>query len=173
MLRRLSVFSGGWSLEAAEAICAAGGIASFEVLDLLTRLVDKSLVLADTRYGDARYRLLETIRQYSRDRLAEAGEATEVRRRHRDWYLALAEQAEPKLRGHEQEFWLSRLETEHDNLRTALEWSLTDAEDAEPGMRLSAALAYFWRTRDYFTEGSRWLDRALSHGSDVSAFGRR
>jgi predicted ATPase/DNA-binding CsgD family transcriptional regulator len=169
LLSRVSVFSGSWSLHAAEIICGADDIASFEVLDLLTRLVDTSLVLAETYHGEARYRLLETIRQYGWDRLEDAGAATEVRRRHRDWYLAMTEQAEPKLRGHEQEFWFRRLEMEHDNLRAALEWSLTDAGDAEAGMRLAGALAYFWRTRDYFSEGSGWLERALSHDSAVSA----
>ena len=172
VLRRLSVFVGGCTLEAAELVCIGDSVEASDILDLLTQLVDKSLVLAETRHGEARYRLLETIREYGRDKLAETEEAEEVRRRHRDWYLALAEQAEPKLRGSEQVVWFTRLETELDNLRAALEWSLTDARDAEAGMRLSAALAWFWRAHDYVAEGSRWLERALSHDSDVPASAR-
>ena len=91
------------------------------MLDLLTALVEKSLVLAEERAGEARYRLLETVRQYARDRLLEAGEAAAVRERHRDWFLALAEAAEPELRGAGPGRWLERLEAEHDNLRAALD----------------------------------------------------
>ena len=172
VLRRLSVFAGGCTLEAVEVVCIGNSVEASDILDLLTQLVDKSLVLVETRHDEARYRLLETIGEYGRDRLAETGEAMEVQRRHRDWYLALAEQAELKLQGSEQVVWLRRLEMEHDNLRAALEWSLTDARDAEAGMRLSAALAYFWRARDYVAEGSRWLERALSHDGDVPASAR-
>jgi len=129
--------------------------------------VDKSLVLAETQHGEAHYRLLETVRQYARDRLAEAGEAADVRTRHRDWYLALAEQAEEGLPGHDQRYWLRRLDMEHDNLRVALEWTL-DAKDAEIARRLAGSLSYFWRTRDYFSEGAMWWDRILSHDGDVS-----
>jgi non-specific serine/threonine protein kinase len=142
LFRRLSVFAGGWTLEAAEAICPGEGIEAAAVLDLLTSLVDKSLVLVETRTGEARYRLLETIRQYSRNRQGRSGEAATVQRRHRDWYLALAERAEAELRGPRQETWLERLEVEHDNLRAALEWSAGQpATDAE--MRLAGALRWF------------------------------
>src|SRR5205823_7140008 len=114
-----------------------------EVLDLLASLVEKSLVLYEEREGEGRYRLLETVRQYARDRLLEAGEAAAVRGRHRDWFLALAEQAEPELRGPEQVVWLERLEREHDNLRAALAWSGAQGE-GEAGLRLGGALKRFW-----------------------------
>src|SRR5713226_5481995 len=120
LLRRLSVFAGGWTLEAAEAVCAGEGVEEWEVLDLLTSLVEKSLVLYEERGGEGRYRLLETVRQYARDRLLEAGEAEAVRGRHLGFVLRLAEEAEPKLSGPEQVVWLDRLEAEHDNLRAAL-----------------------------------------------------
>jgi non-specific serine/threonine protein kinase len=121
VLRRLSVFAGGWPFDTAEAVCAGGGIEAGDILDLLTQLVDKSLVIAETHGGEARYRLLETVRQYGDEKLRNAGEAAEVRRRHRDWFLALAEQAGSELRGPKRSIWLDRLETEHDNLRAAHE----------------------------------------------------
>ena len=169
LLRRLSVFAGGWTLEAAETVCAGEGVEARAILDVLTSLVDKSLVPAETQHGEARYRLLETVRQYARDRLVEAGEETGVRARHRDWYLRLAEQAEPELRGSEQELWIERLATEIDNFRSALEWSLMQQSQTGAAMRLAAALWQFWRTRDYSGEGSRWLDRALAHDGGAPA----
>src|SRR5262249_36586413 len=135
VLRRLSVFAGGWTLDAAEVICLGEGVAASDILDRLTQLVDKSLVVAEARGGGARYRLLETVRQYGRDRLLESGEANGLRRRHRDWYLALAERAGPELRGPRAEVWVARLETEHDNLRAALQWSEADQDGAEAGLR--------------------------------------
>src|SRR5207302_1650733 len=106
------------------------------ILDLLGHLVDKSLVLAEARGDDVRYRLLETVRQYARDRLLETGEAAAVRARHLAYFLDLAEQAEPALRGPEQVAWLERLDAEHGNLRAALDWSLAEA-DAAVGLRLA------------------------------------
>lgn len=116
LLQRLSVFAGGWTLEAAESVSAGGSVDAASILDLLTSLVDKSLVLAETQRGEARYRLLETVRQYARDRLVEAAEEADVRTRHRTWCVALAEQGEAELRGPRQRIWLERLEKEHDNL---------------------------------------------------------
>ncbi len=136
MLRRLSVFAGGWTLEAAEAVCMGEGVEATDPLDLMTRLVDKSLVIAEARDGQGRYRLLETVRQYSRDRLLESGEAEVVRKRHRDFFLALGESAETHRGGPNQVMWLDRLEAEHDNLRAALEWSLGGG-DAEAALRLA------------------------------------
>jgi predicted ATPase/DNA-binding SARP family transcriptional activator len=170
LLRRLSVFAGGWTLEAAEAVCSgewsvvsgeeprssatASGSASLtthhppltthEVLDLLTQLVEKSLVGYEPQEGEARYRLLETVRQYGWERLRESGEEEAVRRGHRDYFLALAEEAEPLLRGPQQKAWIDRLEREHDNLRAALEWSFTEEGGAEAALRLTAALGWFW-----------------------------
>src|SRR5262249_29161450 len=116
LLRRLSVFAGGFSLEAAEAVCFAE--TEDEVLGLLASLVDKSLVVyeADSRNGRGRYRLLETVGQYAREKLGEQGEEEALRRRHRDYFLSLAEETEPKLYSPEQGEWFARLEMEHDNL---------------------------------------------------------
>ena len=132
---RLSVFAGGWTLEAAEAVGAGGQTEQSDVLDLLSRLVEKSLVVAEaTGGGGVRYRMLEPIRQYAREKLQEGGEGEEVRRRHASFFLALAEEAEPRLRGPEDMEWLERLEVEHDNLRAALSWALERGE-AELGLR--------------------------------------
>jgi len=169
VLRRLSVFAGGWTLEAAEAVCSQDGIEAAQILALQAQLVAKSLVVMEAQNGDARYRLLETIRQYARDRLLEAGEAATVRGRHRDWYLKLAERARPELQGPRQAEWLERLETEHDNLRSALDWTSTEESGAEDGLRLSGALWEFWHVRGYFTEGRGWLESMLARGRAASA----
>ena len=165
VLRRLAVFAGGWSLEAAEAVCAGDGIEQSEILDLLTQLVDKSLVVGETHGAVARHRLLETVRQYGLDRLLESGEAHEIRGRHRDWCLALAEQAKPEWSEADRSLWLARLETEHDNLRAALAWSLE--ENAEVGLRLAVALNRFWR-RSHYEEGRAWLTKLLERGGQTS-----
>jgi non-specific serine/threonine protein kinase len=172
---RLAVFAGGFTLEAAEAVCAdpdgpgGGGVAAGDVLDLLTRLADKSLVVADAPPdGTARYRLLETLRQYARQRLAAGGAGDAVRRGHAAHYLALAEQAAPELEGPRQLAWLGRLEAELGNLRQALRWSRAAgggaerAEGAETGLRLAAALRPFWRLRGRHREGRAWLEAALA-----------
>jgi non-specific serine/threonine protein kinase len=166
LLRRLSVFAGGFTLDGAEAVCA-DGVPSNEILGLLMRLVKKSLVTVDHEEG-MRYRLLETIRQYGLEKLIEAGEESAVRGRHRDWYLSLAERIEPELRGADQKAWLDRLEVEHDNLRAALGWSLEGREVSE-GLRLAGALWRFWYVRGYLSEGCRWLERALEEGVGASA----
>jgi len=162
LLRRLSVFAGGWTLEAAETVGAGGEIEEWEVLDRLTALVDKSLVVVEEQSGETRYRLLETVRQYARDRLLEAGEAATVRERHLDWYLALAERAEPEFRGAEQLVWLNRLEAEHDNLRAALEWSQSGDDRGEAGLRLIGALGWFWGVRCHWGEMRSWIERVLA-----------
>ena len=167
--RRLSVFAGGCTLEAVEAVGAGGGLEATEVLDLLTHLVDKSLVQGEVHEGEARYTLLETVRQYGRERLEEFGETAQVRRRHRDWYLALAERAEPELHGPNQIAWLERLEQNHDNLRAALDWSVNDADTSAQGLRLAAALCDFWDIHNHFDEGRAWLDRVLSMPGAVAA----
>src|SRR6516162_8486227 len=168
LLRRLSVFAGGWPFEAAEAVCAGDGVAAPAILDLLTQLVDKSLVIAETHGGEARYRLLETVRQYGAEKLQGAGEAAEVRRRHRDWFVALAEQAEPELRGMRQRLWSDRLEMEHDNLRAAYEWTMTEPEGRREGLRLATALFSFWRSIGYWSEGHEWLEQGLLSSGDVA-----
>jgi non-specific serine/threonine protein kinase len=132
------------------------------VLDLVTQLIDKSLVIADTR-KETRYRFLETVRQYAADRLAESGDESDVRTRHRDWYLELAERADGALWAEPgQETWLDRLETELDNLRTSLAWSRVADDGGDPLLRLAASLQHFWRWRDHYREGLEWLEQALS-----------
>jgi non-specific serine/threonine protein kinase len=160
LLNRLSVFAGGWTLEAAETVGAEEAAQGAAVLDLLPPLVDKSLVLAEEEGGTERFWMLETIRQYAAEKLGESGEAERARDRHLAYYLELAEAADPKLRGPAQLVWLERLEREHDNLRAALAWSLAGG-DAEAGLRLAGALWYFWLTRAHLTEGRRWLGEAL------------
>ena len=168
LLRRLSVFAGGWTLEAAEVICSGDGVESANVLDLLARLADNSLVVVETQHGETRYRLLETVKQYGQDRLHEAGEAAAVRRRHRDWYLELGEQADVKLRGLEEDVWLKRLETEHDNIRVAMQWSKADAGGAEAELRFARALEWFWYLLGHWSEGRARLEEALARSTDAS-----
>jgi predicted ATPase/class 3 adenylate cyclase/tetratricopeptide (TPR) repeat protein len=168
LLARLSVFAGGWTLAAAEQVAvgesASGeGIEDWEVLDLLTSLVDKSLVVAEASEGTTRYRLLETVRQYAHDRLVASQENHAVRERHCDTFLALAEEVRPKLHGSEQARWLGVLEEEHDNLRQALTWCGEEVEGGEKGLRLGAALQMFWRTRGHVSEGRERLRAVLSH----------
>ena len=170
LFRRLSTFAGGWTLGAAEAVGQGEDIEGEDVLDLLSSLVDKSLVMSELGgESKARYRMLELIRQYAKEKLDESGEAERVRRRHTLYHLALAERAEPKLRGPEQSVWLELLVMEHDNLRAALSWALdprfADREErAELGLRLAASLWLFWNIHG-FREGHRWLEAALELGS--------
>ena len=172
VLRRLSIFAGGCTLDAAERVCAGPDVAAGDILNAVAQLVDKSLVVTETRGEEARYRLLETVRQFGRDRLAESGEMSDVQTRHLDWCVALAEQADPKLRGSEQKAWLERLETEHDNIRAALEWSSKAPRGVESGQRLAGALSWFWFMHGHMNEGRRWLERALAAGPAGSAHAR-
>ena len=163
VLRRLAVFAGDFELEAAEAVCHGETVAQDEVLDLLVRLVDKSLLVADVGGSEVAYRLLGTIRQYARERLEEAGEAEEAGQRHRDWYLRLVEQAKFEfLQGPESSAWLERLEREHENLRVALEFSAQEAGGGDAGLRLAAGLWRFWEIRGHLEEGRAWLERMLA-----------
>jgi non-specific serine/threonine protein kinase len=156
LLRRVAVFVGGWTLESAELIAAP------DALDALTGLVDKSLVLAEEQDGEQRYRLLDTLRRYALEHLEASGEADAVRRRHALCYLALAEEAEPHLRGPRQVEWLERLRAEHDNLRAALDWLA--AHDPQLGLRLGAALWRFWDTHGHLSEGRERLAALLERG---------
>jgi predicted ATPase/DNA-binding SARP family transcriptional activator/DNA-binding CsgD family transcriptional regulator len=173
LFRRLSVFAGGWTLEAAETIGTGGGIERVDILDLLSRLVEKSLVMAEaTGNGQMRYRMLEPIRQYGRQKLEESGEADTVKHRHAALFLALAEEAEPELAGPRQQEWLERLEAEHSNLRAALAWALEEKE-SELALRLSGSLGDFWYLRGRLTEEGRgWLEAALKLGSDLTTIVR-
>jgi predicted ATPase/class 3 adenylate cyclase/Tfp pilus assembly protein PilF len=155
LLRHLAVFAGGFSLEGAEAV--GGG----DVLDVLARLVARSLVIAEEQDGEARYRLLETIRQYAQDKLAEADELAEARARHLEWFRDLALEAEPELTGPEQAEWLARLDTEVDNLRAAMEWSAAQPAGGELLLTLAVSLWRFWLVRGHWNEGRSWLARGL------------
>ncbi len=172
LLRRLSVFAGGFTLDAAESVCADEQLDRYAVLDILSRLVDKSLVQVSHEERDARYSLLETIRYFARERLFEAGESGVTRDRHLDCFLALAELAAPKLPGGDAPEWLSRLEREHDNLRAALEWADAKHKD-ELFLRLCGALTLFWELRCYLAEGGRWLARALATEGEPSVIRAR
>ncbi len=161
--RRLSIFAGGCTLEAAEVVCSEEGLEAGRILDGLASLAAKSMILADRRQGsETRYRMLETIRQYARERLIESGEGEQVRRRHLEFFLQWAERVEPRVRGPQQLQWLDRLEAEHDNLRAALEWGLTQVEYGEASLRLAGALLSFWSQRGHLSEGRAWLARALA-----------
>ncbi len=169
LFRRLSVFSGGWSLPAAEEICSGDGIERDEVLELLSHLVDKSLVTVShgTAPDDgARYRMLETVRQYASERLQSSGEARSVGGRHADYFCSLAERAEPAMAGPDQAAWLEVLEVEHDNLRSALGWLEREGE-AERGLNLAAALLRFWWFRGHLIEGRAHLERLLESRARV------
>jgi non-specific serine/threonine protein kinase len=171
LFRRLSVFVGGFTISAVEAACAGDGVEERDVLDLLSRLVDKSLVDVVASAETARYRLLETIRQYAEERLRETGEEERsVRERHAAHFLALAEAAEPELTGERQGEWMDRLEAEHDNLRAALRHLLATG-DGTAAARLGGALSRFWHTRGHLAEGRRWLDAALALPSPAAGAG--
>ena len=163
IFRQLAVFAVGFTVDGARAVCA--GPDDDDVLVRVGRLVDKSLVLVDHDDGQARYRLLETIRQYAHHRLREAGEAAATRDRHLDHFLALAEDAEPELVGPDQDAWVARLETEHDNLRVALDWALS-SPDPQRGRRLAAALPRLWTLRGHAHEGIERLERAIALAPD-------
>jgi len=160
LLARLSVFSGGFTLEAAEAVASGDPIDEPAVLDLVSNLVDKSLV-ARERAGE-RYRLLETIKQYAQERLDASGDADAVRSRHLAHYLALAEQARPELVGTDQAVWLKRLDTERENLLAAHAWSEHAENGAELGLRLASALRRYWIIRGLPGIGYRLAVEALN-----------
>src|SRR5918995_1721969 len=171
LFRRLSVFAGGGTLEAAEEVCSGEGIEQDDVLDILSKLVDKSLVVAEASpgvEGELRYRMLEPVRQYARESLEESGEADATRDRHAASFLALAEKAGPELRGPRQVPWLKRLDTERDNVRGAMAWLLGKGE-SQTVARIGWSLWLFWWMHGHFTEGRRWMEEALSKGSAMSA----
>jgi non-specific serine/threonine protein kinase len=163
MFARLAAFAGGWTLEAASEVCSGKSIARDDVVYVLIGLVEQSLVVADDD-GD-RYRMLETVREYAREKLVASGDANAVRERHRDFFLAFAVNAEAHLAGPEQATWLQRLENEHDNLRSALEHCLVEGSASDAGLRLCGALHWFWITRGYRAEGLDWCARALGSGA--------
>ena len=170
LLNRLAVFTTGFTLDTAEAVCSGEGIGEGRTLDLLSSLVDKSLIIADTiGHAQARYRLLETIREYALEKLDEAGEAARLRDRHLDLFLARAEEAAPKLGEAYQQLWLNWLEGDHGNLRAALAWSLEGTPDSrhiEAGLRIASALVRFWEIRGYLQEGLGWFERLLAQADE-------
>jgi predicted ATPase/DNA-binding CsgD family transcriptional regulator len=169
LFRRLSVFVGGFALGAAEKVCAGDGLAGDDVLDLLSRLVDKSLVAVGHRGNEARYRLLATVRQYAAEKLTASGEEEWTRRRHAAFFLGLARDAEAALRGPGQERWLDRLEAELGNLRDAVRRSVESgrSEENEAGLRLAGALWRFCYLRGYYGQGRAWLETALASGASA------
>jgi predicted ATPase/DNA-binding CsgD family transcriptional regulator len=166
VFRRLAVFSGGWTLEAAEAVCLDGPYPNRPVVDYLISLIDKNLVRSEQRDGEPRFVMLRTIREYAIEQLERKGESGKGRGRHAGYFLELAENAEAGLKGPDQLTWLDRLEQEHDNLRTALNWALENRED-ETAFRLGGALWRFWVIHGYLSEGRQWLERILLTSNDV------
>jgi non-specific serine/threonine protein kinase len=166
LFERLAVFQGGFDLEAAQQVCASEELDEFDIFELVPVLVDKSLVNADVGGDAARYRLLETIRQFARERLDDDGATDIVRRRHAEYFMGLAEKAEPNVRGEQERAWWDRLDRELDNLRLALEWSL-EAGEPELGMRLAGAFWRFWWFTYRFSEGVQWLRRMHAAGGAV------
>jgi predicted ATPase/tRNA A-37 threonylcarbamoyl transferase component Bud32 len=167
LFRRLSVFVGGWTLDDAEAVVAselhpsAFVLHPSSILEILTRLVDRSLVAIDE--GEAtRFRMLETVRQYALEKVREAGEENAARDAHRAWCVVLAETESRNLRSDAESAWLDRLEAEHDNMRAALKWSSGDGRDDEAVARISAGLGWFWSTRGHWAESRKWFDVALA-----------
>jgi len=165
LFRRLAVFDGGWVLERLEALSEEHD--ALRVLDLLTRLVDKSLgVVEGAADEEVRYRLLEPVRQYARDRLMEAGEAEEMRRRHLELYAALAESAVDELYRSDARRWLNQLEADHNNIRAALRWSL-EQHRPEAGLRIAGSIWRFWYQRGHLREGRQWLAAMLDAAPDA------
>ncbi|MDQ5854637.1 MAG: helix-turn-helix domain-containing protein, partial [Chloroflexota bacterium] len=186
LFTRLAVFVGGWTVEAAEAVCNVDGdpstgselalslskeqVLDLDVLEGLQSLLDKNLLRQEVGVeGEPRFRRLETIREYALECLEASGEVEALRQQHARYYLALAETAEPRLRGTEQRAWLERLEAERDNLRAALAWAVASGH-AEVAARLAAGRAWFWSERGYFSEGQRWLETALGMSPVLPAY---
>lgn len=180
LLRRLAVFAGGWTLEAAEFVCSDGEGTEGDIhaepvlknsestvrggegiLDALLRLVTKSLVVAETDRTASRYHMLETIRQYAQEKLDESGEAQRLRDRHLEFFAVLARQAEPKFDGSEQLLWVERLETEHENVRAALTWA-QGGGSVTAGLQLASDLRRFWIHYAFLREGREYLERLLA-----------
>ena len=167
LLRRLSVFSGGCSLAAVEAVCAGNAFEPGQTLELIASLVGKSLVAAETLgRSQARYSMLETIRQYATEKLRAAGERATLRDRHLQYFLQVSEETESKVRGEYQQLWLNYLEDQYDNIRAAMTWSLESGQ-IEEGLRISISLYQFWTVRDYVEEGAAWLERLLARADDA------
>ena len=160
LFRRLAVFRGGFDLDAAERVAPGGGLAEDQVLDLVARLVDRSLLDVREHHGASRYAFLEAVRQYATQKLEEAGEEQEVRARHAEWVLSVVDEAEPHFIRRERRLWVERLLLDLDNLRSALAWS--SRHDPVLHIRLVGKLWWFWFSTRHWTEGGRWIDQALA-----------
>ena len=173
VFRRLSVFAGGWTLEASEVVVSDESVGKSEVLELLSELVEKSLAIAEltAESGGVRYRLLDSIRQYALEKLEQSGEAEDVMQAHAEYFLALAEEAEPELIGPREAEWFERLEEELDNFRAALSWA-SEYGEAELGLRLAGSLISFWLTEGHYGEGRGWVEGALTREGSTSALAR-
>src|SRR5215210_1326398 len=159
---RLAVFSGGRTLEAIEAICDADGDLPMDAFEGVSSLLDKSLLRQEEGPGgEPRFVMLETVHEFAREKLGKSAEAEEIKRTHAQYFLTLAEEAPPELRGPNQLEWLERLEAEHDNMRAAISWAL-ERKEVEVALRLGGALSWFWSVRGYYSEGRRWLEAALA-----------
>jgi predicted ATPase/DNA-binding XRE family transcriptional regulator len=158
LFRRLAVFAGGFTLTAAEVVAASAE--DLPVLHGVVALVEQSLLRAEDGTDEPRFRMLETVREFGLEALADSSEEDAIRRRHCGWYLALAERAEPELVGREQARWLAQLAVEHDNLRAALAWATEQREGT--ALRMASALIRFWRFRCHPSEGMSWLQQALA-----------
>jgi predicted ATPase/DNA-binding SARP family transcriptional activator len=167
LLRRLAAFTGGFSLAAAESVCTGGSLGRDEVLDCLGRLVDKSLVQTDTSGREVRYRLLDTVRQFARERLAAAGEATRIDSAQCDYYLALVAEHDDERDGRVPDRPPPFLDAVQDNLRAALSWAVD--RDPQRALRLAARLWRFWLARGHFLEGQRWLEQVVTVAPEPSA----
>jgi tetratricopeptide (TPR) repeat protein len=171
VLRRLAVFAGGWTVEAAEAVCAGGDVNESEVLPLLINLVEKSLVALGA--GGERYRLLDTVREYAQERLNDSGEEEQTRTRHLAFYLALAEKAQPELVGPQQGTWLARLDLERENLLSAHAWAERVEGGGQMGLRLVCSVKHYWINRGLLGSGQRVTVEALARpGAQEPTFAR-
>ncbi len=165
---RTSIFAGGFDLDALQGVCSGHGIEPDDVFDLITALVDKSILARSGHGFTARYELLDTIREYGRDKLREAGEETRLRRRHRDWYKGLAARMEAEWFGPNQIEIFTHLRLEHANMRAALDFCLTEPDEIRVGMRMAAALWFYWTGCGFLNEGRHWLDRVLTLDTEPS-----
>ncbi len=169
VLRRTSAFEGGFTLEAAEGVCSGDDVPPEEIFDLLSSLVNKSLLSVENAAGEVRYQALETIRQYAREKLLDAEEAEGVRDRHRAFYAAVVRDATPRIQGAEQVKWLGRLSADHENVRAALEWC---GDDSVERLEMATALCYFWQSVGRLREGRQWMERSIAaaeRGSSLHA----